>query len=234
MKQRDEEDRVLRRDGLEEEPKPKSKRRTVETGKLKQYLRSVYDTTSSALKLNRLLDECPYQDDSLDLFLFAAWIGQANRTNMVGAIESGAGNIHVLLEHVATKLKTFSGAETMPFEVVTGLGSLCPFPILSLNDAVDWLKETDSAEYHELRRGGMLLPGTIFTSRLSRRNYFIVVANFDPMHKFSDADQRTTRYAVKALLTAGIPILGVYQDTDSLNMVRNVLSDITVHTLGRF
>lgn len=233
MKHRDEEDRVLRRGGLDEEPKPK-RHADEPNGKLKAYLRSVYDGSSNPTKLHKVLSDCPYQDDSLDLFLLASWVGQANRTPLVGAVESGAGNIHVLLEHIAGKLKTFSGSETMPFEVVTGLGTLCPFPLLSLNDAVDWLKETDSAEYHELRRGGMLLPGTIFTSRLARRSYFMVVANFDPMHKFSDADQRTARYAVKALHTVGVPILGVYQDSDSLNMVRNVMHDITVHTLGRF
>jgi hypothetical protein len=233
MKHRDEEDRVLRRGA--EEPQPKQTKREKEsTGKLKEYLRQAFDKSNNPTKLHALLESCPYLDDSLDLFLFAMWIGQSHRVPLIGALESSAGNIHVLLEHIATKFKTFTGSDTMPFEVVSSLGSLCPFPLLALNDAVEWLKETDSAEYHELRRGGMLLPGSIFSSRLNRHNYFSVVANFDPMHKFSDADQRTARYAVKALHTTGIPILGVYQDKDSLNMVRNVVADTEVFTLGRF
>ncbi len=200
---------------------------------LRRHLEDTYDGNQAILQT---LADCPYKDDSIDLFLLAAYFGRSYRNQTLGTVLLTPGLTNTLLEHVATKFQAFRGKTGMPFEIVSRLGDMVPFPLLRLEKALEWTTKHAPYEHADWERAGMSGPETMFNKRLGQRRYFMVIASIDPPASFEAKDLRIAKTILRGLIGAGIPVMATYEDQDSYDecLRGKLFGDTDPYLLGRF
>ena len=112
---------------------------------------------------------------------------------------------------------------------------LVPFPLLELNQAVDWLKENESATYEEWRKVGMFTPAHVLDSKIGEEP-FTLIANGDIVNILEASNLRAAKYIVGSLTAVGCSVLLLYSDVKSIHELeqRQLFYGLQKFWLGEF
>lgn len=211
--------------------------RVIDTGSLRTYAEQQYGKIvgGQGPVVRSSLHNCPYQDNSLDLFLVLAYQTLVAPIPLAATLEASPADMMALHQTIADRFVAWSGRRVMPLGVVSRMGRAIPFPVMTLEASLDAMQRQEPGEWAALTEG-MTTPDTVLARHHHAGWRFLLICGVDLPGTFTNKDRTYARRLLQDAYRAKCPVLAICHDEESIEATRQagIFKDMTVPHLGRF